>query len=171
MTAPSGHVSLAAGRWHGLSLLEQLANIGSEVDRTFRAADQGRMERRDQAFDRALELFDLTAADERWRGPRQREVLRARDDVQCVIHSHPIHAVAFSSLGKPLVAVSNAAGYFAEGRLPIFSETTDLIINQERGKAVARCLGRHAALILRNHGIVATGGSIAEAVWCAIKLE
>src|SRR5580700_3740660 len=56
------------------------------------------------------------------------EVLRARSDVQCVIHSHPIHAVAFSSLGKPLVAVSNAAGYFAEGRLPIFSETTDLII-------------------------------------------
>jgi L-ribulose-5-phosphate 4-epimerase len=99
------------------------------------------------------------------------EVLRARSDVQCVIHSHPIHAVAFSSLGKPLVAVSNAAGYFADGRLPIFSETTDLIINQERGKAVARCLGGHAALILRNHGIVATGGSIAEAVWCAIKLE
>jgi ribulose-5-phosphate 4-epimerase/fuculose-1-phosphate aldolase len=79
--------------------------------------------------------------------------------------------VAFSSLGKPLVAVSNAAGYFAEGRLPIFSETTDLIVNQERGKAVARCLGGHAALLLRNHGIVATGGSIAEAVWCAIKLE
>jgi len=99
------------------------------------------------------------------------EVLRARSDVQCVIHSHPIHAVAFSSLGKPLVAVSNAAGYFAEGRLPIFSETTDLIVNQERGKAVARCLGGHAALILRNHGIVATGGSIEEAVWCAIKLE
>ena len=99
------------------------------------------------------------------------EVLRARNDVQCVIHSHPIHAVAFSSLGKPLVAVSNAAGYFAEGRLPIFSETTDLIVNQERGKAVARCLGGHAALILRNHGIVATGGSIAEAVWCAVKLE
>jgi L-fuculose-phosphate aldolase len=95
------------------------------------------------------------------------EVLRARDDVQCVIHSHPIHAVAFSSLGKPLVAVSNAAGYFAEGRLPIFSETTDLIVNQERGKAVARCLGGHTALILRNHGIVATGGSIEEAVWAA----
>ena len=79
MTAPSGHVALAAGRWRELSLLEQLANIGSEVDRTFRAADQGRMGRRDQAFDRALELFDLTAGDERWRGPRQREVLRARE--------------------------------------------------------------------------------------------
>jgi L-fuculose-phosphate aldolase len=99
------------------------------------------------------------------------EVLRARSDVQCVIHSHPIHAVAFSSLGRPLVAVGNDAMTFAAGRLPIFSETTDLIIDQQRGKAVARCLGPHPALILRNHGIVATGGSIEEAVWVAIKLE
>jgi L-fuculose-phosphate aldolase len=99
------------------------------------------------------------------------EVLRARSDVSCVIHSHPMHAVAFSSLGKPLAAVGNSSVYFTGGRLPVFSETTDLIINRERGKAVARCLGGHAALILRNHGIVATGGSIEEAVWIAIKLE
>jgi len=36
---------------------------------------------------------------------------------------------------------------------------------------VARCLGPHAALILRNHGIVTTGASIEEAVWVALKLE
>jgi L-ribulose-5-phosphate 4-epimerase len=99
------------------------------------------------------------------------EVLRARSDVACVIHSHPMHAVAFSSLGRPLVAVGNSGVYFSDGRLPVFSETTDLIISQERGRAVARCLGGNAALILRNHGIVATGGSIEEAVWTAIKLE
>ncbi|MGB7035340.1 MAG: class II aldolase/adducin family protein [Xanthobacteraceae bacterium] len=99
------------------------------------------------------------------------EVLRARDDVQCVIHSHPMHAVAFSSLGKPLAAVGNSGGYFADGRLSVFSETTDLIVSAERGRAVARCLGGNAALILRNHGIVATGGGIEEAVWTAIKLE
>ena len=99
------------------------------------------------------------------------EVLRARPDVQCVIHSHPVHAVAFSSLGRPLVAVGNDAVTFAGGRLPIFSETTDLIVNPERGKAVAHCLGPHEALILRNHGIVAAGASIEEAVFTAIKLE
>lgn len=99
------------------------------------------------------------------------EVLRARADVHCVIHSHPMYAVAFSSLGKPLAAVGNSGGYFADGRLPLFSETTDLIVSAERGRAVARCLGGNAALILRNHGIVATGGSIEEAVWTAIKLE
>jgi len=79
VTTPVRHAGLAAGRWHTLSLLEQMANIGSEVDRTFRAAEQGRTERRDQALDRALELFDLTAGDNRWSGPRRREVLRARE--------------------------------------------------------------------------------------------
>jgi L-ribulose-5-phosphate 4-epimerase len=99
------------------------------------------------------------------------EVLRARPDVQCVIHSHPVHAVAFSSLGRPLVAVGNDGTTFAEGRLPVFSETTDLIVNQERGRGVALCLGEHPALLLRNHGIVAAGASIEETVWTAIKLE
>lgn len=98
------------------------------------------------------------------------EVLRARPDVNAVVHTHPIHAVAFSSLGKPLLAVGNDASWFV-GRLPIFSETTDLIVDQARGKAVARCLGPHAALILRNHGIVTAAASLEEAVWVALKLE
>ena len=82
------------------------------------------------------------------------EVLRARPEIQAVIHTHPPHAVAFSSLGRPLLPVSNDGVRFSAG-LPIFSETTDLIITRERGEAVARCLGEQPALILRNHGIVA----------------
>jgi hypothetical protein len=73
------HETLAAGRWQTLGLMEQLANIGSEVGRALRAAAAGRAERRDLALNRALELFDLTAADARWRGPRRREILRARE--------------------------------------------------------------------------------------------
>ena len=98
------------------------------------------------------------------------EVMRARPDVNAVVHTHPIHAVAFSSLGKPLLAVGNDASWFV-GHLPIFSETTDLIVDQPRGAAVARCLGPNAALILRNHGIVTAAASIEEAVWVALKLE
>src|SRR5213083_767599 len=98
------------------------------------------------------------------------EVLRARPDVQAVVHTHAPHAVAFSSLGRELVPVNNEAGYFYK-RLPIFSETTDLIVTPERGAAVARCLGQSGAVLLRNHGIVTAGRSIEEAVWIALKLE
>jgi L-ribulose-5-phosphate 4-epimerase len=98
------------------------------------------------------------------------EVMRARPDVNCVIHTHPEHAIAFSSLGKPLAAMSNDGTMFSAG-VPIFSETTDLIVTQARGKAVARTLGQGGALILRNHGIVTAGRTIEEAVFLAIKLE
>lgn len=86
---PPLHASLAAGRWAELSVVEQLANVGSEVERTLRAHDAGRLDRRDQALARALELFDLTAADPRWRGARRREVLRAREYFCGVLFSEP----------------------------------------------------------------------------------
>jgi len=98
------------------------------------------------------------------------EVLRARPDVNCVIHTHPEHVVAFSSLGKPLAAISNDGTMFSSG-VPVFAETTDLITDQPRGKAVARTLGPGGILILRNHGLVAAGRTIEEAVFLAVKLE
>ena len=79
MTHSPAHPSLAAGRWQSLSLMEQLANIGSEVDRAIRAHAQARQDRFVRAFDRALELFDLTASDSRWPLHRRREILRARE--------------------------------------------------------------------------------------------
>jgi len=79
MAAPL-HPGLAAGRWNELTLMEQLANIGSEVGRATRAKSQGTEQRLAGALDRALELFDLTLADDRWRD-RLREVARAREIV------------------------------------------------------------------------------------------
>jgi hypothetical protein len=71
------HRELASGRWQQLSLVEQLANVGSEVGRMLRWRD--RDERlMTNAFERALELLDLTLADPRWRD-RLREIARARE--------------------------------------------------------------------------------------------
>ena len=71
------HRDLAAGRWARLSLTEQLGNVGSEVGRMlrWRGRDEGLVT---GAFDRALELLDLTLADPRWRD-RLREIARARE--------------------------------------------------------------------------------------------
>ena len=72
------HVGLAGGRWAELTLVEQLANIGSEVGRAAQARASGADRRFESAIGRALELFDLTLADGRWRG-RRREIARARE--------------------------------------------------------------------------------------------
>ena len=79
MTSDAAHPSLAAGRWQTFTLVEQLGNVGSEVERTVRAHAQGKTDRFHNALGRALELFDLTATDTRWSLPRRREILRARE--------------------------------------------------------------------------------------------
>ena len=80
MTAGAGTHAGVAARWGTLAVAEQLAHVGSEVERALRAHEAGNDARREFAIARALELFDLTAADPRWRGPRRREVLRAREE-------------------------------------------------------------------------------------------
>lgn len=76
----SRHGDLSSGRWIGLTLAAQLGNIGSEVDRAIRAWNVGNDTRFNGALDRALELFDLTIADDRWRGHRRHEILRTREE-------------------------------------------------------------------------------------------
>jgi L-ribulose-5-phosphate 4-epimerase len=98
------------------------------------------------------------------------EILRARPDVNSVVHAHPLHTVAFSTLGKELRAVGNDATVFYGG-VPVFSESTDLITTKERGRALAETLGKRPVAILRNHGIAATGASVQESVWMSLKLE
>ncbi|MGH7575978.1 MAG: hypothetical protein ACREM1_12750 [Longimicrobiales bacterium] len=103
------HAGLAAGRWQTFTLVEQLANIGSEVDRAIRADRAGRMSRRDPAIDRALELFDLTAADHRWRGHRRREVLRAREEFCRLFFTDDVPAGSAEGLSKYFLYFAIAA--------------------------------------------------------------
>lgn len=80
------HPGLASGRWFGFSLAEQMANVGSEVERSIRAREAGHEDRFDSAFERAMELFDLTVADPRWRGRRLRELARAREEFRALFY-------------------------------------------------------------------------------------
>ena len=72
------HPELAAGRWFRLSLVEQLANVGSEVERAMRWREKRNAEYGERAFERALELLDLTIADEKHR-LRLKELTRLRE--------------------------------------------------------------------------------------------
>jgi hypothetical protein len=71
------HKDLANGRWFTFSLSEQMGNIGSEISRAGKQENKN-PELFQKATDRALELFDLTLSDKRWRG-RLKEIGRARE--------------------------------------------------------------------------------------------
>lgn len=74
----SRHPELAAGRWRTMSLVEQLANVGSEVERALSWASKGNPEYSLLALERGLELLDLTIADPKHRH-RLKELTRLRE--------------------------------------------------------------------------------------------
>ncbi len=98
------------------------------------------------------------------------EIYRAREDVGCVIHSHPPYAVALSATGRPLRALSQPAALIYQS-VGLYDATINLIRTPEMGAAVATALGPHRAVLLKNHGVAVVGATIEEAVIGAISLE
>ncbi len=69
---------LESGRWFKFSLLEQMSNIGSDVERAMRWKKAGNKEYTQDALDRTLTLIDLTIADPKNR-KRLKEIVRLRE--------------------------------------------------------------------------------------------
>ncbi len=57
------HKDLSDGRWQEFSFAEQMANVGSEVERAIKWKNKNKPERSQLAFFRALELMDFTITD------------------------------------------------------------------------------------------------------------
>ncbi len=98
------------------------------------------------------------------------EIFKARPDVNCVLHTHAPYAVALSATGRPLRCYSQPGALFYEA-LGVYADTINLIRTAEMGAGVAAALGPHRAVLLKNHGVVAVGVSMAETVVGAIMLE
>ncbi len=58
-------------RWHQFSLAEQLANVGTDVERAIRWKEKENADFSQKAFERSLELLDFTIAD-----PKNKKSLR-----------------------------------------------------------------------------------------------
>ncbi len=103
--------------------------------------------------------------------PIHTEILRARPDAMAVVHTHPIHSVAFAARGLRLRPVGHEGSLFWPPEVPVFDQFTDLVRTREQGEAVARSLGDRPGLFLRNHGIAVAERSLQWATCAAILLE
>lgn len=72
------HKQLAAGRWLKMAFMEQMANIGSEVERTILWKSKDSKDYSHKALERALELLDLTIGDVKNKS-RLKELARLRE--------------------------------------------------------------------------------------------
>lgn len=83
----------------------------------------------------------------------------ARHDVACVIHTHTRAGMAVSALKCGLLPLTQTAMRFA--KIPYHDYESVAIDLDERERLVAD-LGSSDAMILRNHGLLAAGPSIAQ---------
>lgn len=104
-------------------------------------------------------------------------VHEAREDAQCVIHTHTRAGIAVSALEEGLLPLSQTAMRF-HGRLA-YHDYEGPAFNRGEKQRLVEHLGRHNAMILRNHGLLVCAPSIAQAFnliyWleqaCRIQVE
>lgn len=93
----------------------------------------------------------------------------ARPDLMCVAHTHTSAGIAVSAQKDGLLPISQHALKFF-GRLAYHGYEGVALDLNERDRLVAD-LGPHKAMILRNHGLLVGGTSIAEAFHMIYMLE
>ena len=103
--------------------------------------------------------------------PIHAEVMAARPDAGCVVHTHARAPVAFAAVEEPLRPVSHEGTFFVPPDVPRFTETSDLILTPALGARVAASLGDRPALLLVGHGLVAAGADVVEATMAAVLLD
>jgi len=94
---------------------------------------------------------------------------RKRDDINCVIHVHPVfsHIIGLTKKSLPLVSV-DAACLFSGG-VPVIKYFTPG--SKALCGGVGRAIKKHDGIILSYHGAIVVGKSVEEAFDRAVVLE
>jgi HCOMODA/2-hydroxy-3-carboxy-muconic semialdehyde decarboxylase len=105
------------------------------------------------------------------------EILRARPDVQSVVHNHSPGVIPFGAAGAALRPIYHLSGFLGGG-VPVFEirdaagPATDMLVrNPGLGRALATTLGQHPVALMRGHGAVVVGAGIKQAVFRAVYTE
>lgn len=85
----------------------------------------------------------------------------ARHDAQCVMHLHNVNCIAVSAQATGLLPLSQHAMRFYEQIG--YHDYEGLTLTPDEGSRLLTSLAQHPALLLRNHGSLVCGRTVAEA--------
>lgn len=97
-------------------------------------------------------------------------IYRARPDVRCIIHTHPLHISALSMLEIPL-NISHMDACMLYEEVAFLPKWPGVPVGNEEGEIISAVLGDKRAALLCHHGLVVAGQSIEEACILAIQCE
>lgn len=96
--------------------------------------------------------------------------LKARPDVNSVVHVHPPFCVMMTVLGLPILPMVLEGVRLVRHPLPVYPKTA-LITSVEQGDAMVQSLGKASAVQLLGHGITSVGKTMEDSVMNAWQLE
>jgi L-fuculose-phosphate aldolase len=94
-----------------------------------------------------------------------------RPDINAIVHTHPPYVSALSMLEEELV-VAHMDAMPVYGQCAFVAQWPGVPVGNSEGELIAEALGKNnKTALLGHHGIIATGKSLAEALYLAITLE
>lgn len=94
----------------------------------------------------------------------------ARPEVVCVAHTHTAYGTPWSANVAPFRAISQEALSFVYNQ-SIFEGEELGVPSYECGQGIAEAMGTTTLCMLRNHGTLTAGGSVAEAIGFYVMAE
>jgi L-fuculose-phosphate aldolase len=97
------------------------------------------------------------------------DILRAREDVNAVVHTHPTYCTVLAIMGleiPPIHYMVACAGGDTIRCAPYATFGT-----QELSAHAVKALDGRLACLLEHHGMIAVGSSLAKAMWLAVEVE
>ena len=97
------------------------------------------------------------------------DITRQRDDVNAVVHTHSLYATILAIRGESIPAVHYMIA--AAGGPSIRCGKYETFGTIDLSKQALAALENRNGCLLANHGVIATGASIAKALWLAKEIE
>jgi ribulose-5-phosphate 4-epimerase/fuculose-1-phosphate aldolase len=98
------------------------------------------------------------------------ELHRVRDDARVVIHNHPYYVCVLAALGRLPELLHQTGSLFLDD-LCLVNTYDGEVDNPSRAADLAAHIGQANLTILANHGVIATGRNLPEAVYRAASIE
>lgn len=92
----------------------------------------------------------------------------ARPDVSCILHTHSLAGMAVASLENGLLPMTQTAMRFSK---VAYHDYEGVVLEMDERKRLVANLGGAEVMLLRNHGLLAVGSSVAEGFNNLYRLE
>ena len=97
-------------------------------------------------------------------------IMRARPDVQSIVHVHPKYSTVLSTLGRKIRPMVQEGARLVLDDIPVYPHQK-IVTSDEEGTELANTLGGGAVALLLGHGAVTVGKDMEESIMRMVHLE